>query len=169
MYQIDVQCEKTNMLKKFPEVFTEKLNTHKGLFKMKRMPFGIAPAAAIFQRNIEQLFKGMKGVTNYLDDILITGRTIEEHKANLEMVVERLKEAGLTVKAEKCRFFEEQLEYLGHLITREGLKKTDKKIKAIVDAPRPETVTQITSFCGMVQYYAKFVPHISQILKPIYN
>lgn len=133
---------------------------------MKKCP---SAAAAIFQRNVEQLFKGMKGVTNYLDDILITGSTFEEHKENLEKVLNRLKEAGLTVKPEKCSFFEEEPEYLRHLITREGLKKTDKKIRAIVDAPRPKTVTQVRSFCGMMQYYSKFVPHISQILKPIYN
>ena len=103
------------------------ITTHVGLFKNLRMPFGITPASSIFQQKIEQLFKGMKGVVCYIDDILVTGENLEAHIKNLEMVLTKLKEAGLTLRLSKCEFFKEEVEYLGHLISKEGLKKSQKR------------------------------------------
>ncbi|KAH0822303.1 hypothetical protein GEV33_000488 [Tenebrio molitor] len=144
-------------------------STHRGLFTVNRMPFGISPASAKFQKYIEQLFMGMKNVINFLDDILITGPTKKEHLETLEKVLKKLDEAGLTVKKEKCKFFQDEVEYLGHIIDKNGLRKTKDKISAITEAPQPKTVTQVRSFCGMVNYYSRFVPNLAAILRPIYN
>lgn len=144
-------------------------STHKGLFTMNRMPYGIAPATAKFQKHLEQLFMGMENVVNFVDDILITGPNREEHLKTLEAVLKKLSEAGLTAKKDKCRFFQEQVEYMGHIISRHGLRKTKEKVEAIIYAPEPTTVSQVRSFCGMVNYYAKFVPNLAKMLRPIYD
>ncbi|XP_023311910.1 uncharacterized protein K02A2.6-like isoform X3 [Anoplophora glabripennis] len=144
-------------------------STHKGLYKVNRMPYGISPASAIFQRHLEQLFQGMENVSNFIDDILVTGKDDEEHIRMLDNVLRKLQDAGLTVKADKCKFFQDELEYLGHKITKEGIKKTEDKVEAIVAAPTPTNVSETRSFIGMVNYYSKFIPDLATKLKPIYN
>ncbi len=89
------------------------INTHKGLFVYNRLPFGISSAPAIFQRCIETLLRGLKGVSVYLDDILITGATLEEHLTNLDAVLYKLHEAGLRLNQAKCSFLKSRIEYLG--------------------------------------------------------
>lgn len=100
--------------------------------------------------------------------MIVTGKTRAEHKNNLEAVFVKIKDAGLKVKLEKCDFFQSEINYLGHTISKHGLKKNDDKVKAIVNAPRPQTVTQVKSFAGLVNYYSKFVPKLSLIMHPIY-
>lgn len=145
------------------------LTTHLGLFKPKRLLFGVSPAAAIFQMKIEQTLQGLPSVAVFADDICVTGEDEESHLKNLEAVLQRLKEAGLTVRPDKCRFLEDEIEYLGHVISKDGLKKSKKKVAAIENAGRPTTITQVRSFCGMVQYYSKFIPNLAQIMSPIYK
>lgn len=144
-------------------------STHKGLYKVNRLPYGITPASAIFEKNIEQLLQGCKGTANFLDDIIITGKTRTEHEENLKTVFLKLREAGLQLKKEKCEFFKEEISYLGYTISNKGLKKNLDKQKAIINAPRPRNISQVKSFEGMINYYGKFVPKLSIIMKPIYD
>lgn len=144
-------------------------STHKGLFKMNRLPYGVSPAAAIFQRQIEQLLQGISGVCNFLDDFIVTGRTREEHFENLRQVFQKLTEANLKVRWGKCAFFQKQVTYLGHVIDKNGIRKSKDKVEAILDAPAPQNATQVKSFAGMVNYYAKFVPRLSLLMGPIYE
>ena len=90
------------------------INTHLGLFCYKRLPFGIATAPAIWQRAMSIVLQGCTGVVYYIDDILVTGRTREEHEKNLQMVFSRLQQFGLHVKLSKCQFFQDSMTYLGH-------------------------------------------------------
>lgn len=144
-------------------------STHKGLYKVKRIPFGITPASAIFQRTLEQVLQGSDGTANLLDDIIVTGTTRAQHEHNLKEVFAKLREAGLKINLSKCSFFQNEIQFLGHTITKDGLKKNNDKITAIVDAPTPKTTTQIKSFAGMVNYYSKFVPRLSILMRPMYN
>ncbi|KAF0708423.1 Reverse transcriptase domain-containing protein [Aphis craccivora] len=125
-------------------------STHKGLFKVHRLPYGVAPASAIFQKLIEQLFQGHEGVANFLDDIIITGQNNKEHLKNLDKVFNILYESGLKVKLSKCEFFKSEIEYLGHIISAKGLRKCENKVRAIVDAPAPCNITQVKSFADNV-------------------
>ena len=145
------------------------LNTTKGLYKINRMPFGISSASALCQKFISQLFTGMEGVVNFQDDLLVTANDDESHLQNLEKVLTKLEEAGLTVELSQCAFFQDKVEYLGFEISKHGLSKLDDKIKAICLAPPPQNVSELRSFLGMVNYYSKFVPHIATILKPLYD
>jgi len=105
----------------------------------------------------------------YLDDILVTGKSEEEHHQNLGEVLTQLEQAGLRLKRSKCSFMLSSVEYLGHKISAQGLQPTDEKIRAIKEAPAPKDVSQLKSFLGLVNYYGKFLPHLSQTLAPFYR
>ena len=107
------------------------INTSKGLFRYNRLPFGISSAPGIFPRVIENLLQGIQNVVVYLDDILITGSSEEQHLKNLSEVLKRLQRAGLRLKKEKCEFLAMSVVYLGHRIDAKGLHPTNNKIYAI--------------------------------------
>ena len=112
------------------------------------MPFGLTNAPATFQRLIESCLGDLhlKYCIIYLDDIIIFSKTPGEHLKQLQSVFKKLDEAGLRLKPGKCEFFRPQLEYLGHVVSKEGIETNPKKIAAIVNWPRPMTVTQVWSF-----------------------
>lgn len=144
-------------------------STHKGIYLLKRLPFGTKPACSIFQLIVERILQGVKGAVNFLDDIVVTGDTEEEHLRNLEEVLKRLKEAGFKLNLKKCQFFEKSISYLGHIIDKDGLRKDENKVKAMIETPKPKNVDQIRAFVGMINYYSKFVPKLAQILRPLYD
>ena len=111
------------------------INTPKGLYKYNRLPFEVHSAPAIFHRAMEGLLRDIPSTVVNLDDILVTGKTEVEHLENLEAVLTRLEDEGLTLKKPKCQFFLEEVEHLGHKISAAGLQPSDKKIQAIIDAP----------------------------------
>ena len=145
------------------------INTHKGLFRYNRLPFGVSAAPSIFQRTMEVLLQGLAGVCVYLDDILITGKTEAEHLNNLSAVLERLKNAGMKLNSSKSAFMLGEVKYLGHKITSQRLQPTDEKVRAILKAPAPTNVSQLKSFLGMLNYYGKFLPSLSTCLAPLYS
>ena len=112
------------------------INTHLGLYRYTRLPFGVASAPAIFQRTMDTLLQGIPGVICYIDDILITGQTESEHLKALDEVLSRLGQSGLRVKKEKCAFLQDSVEYLGHRIDRHGMHATPQKLTAINDCGR---------------------------------
>ena len=145
------------------------VNTHKGLYCYNRLPFGVASAPAIFQRAIETVLQGIPHVCVYLDDILISGTNTEDHLKTLETVLSKLETAGIRLKRSKCSFMLPSLEYLGHKISSKGLQPTSEKVQAIHEAPAPKDVSQLKSFLRLLNYYCKFLPHLSTILAPLYK
>lgn len=143
--------------------------THKGLYRYQRLPFGITSAPALFQRAMDQILSGLPGVQCYLDDLLITGSDEKSHLQNLEATLQRLEDYGLRVRRDKSEFFKSSVEYLGHVIDSAGLHKAPSKVKAIVEAPSPNNVTQLRSFLGLLTYYARFVPNLANKLKPLHE
>ncbi|KAI5086647.1 hypothetical protein C0J45_23302, partial [Silurus meridionalis] len=145
------------------------INTHKGLFRYKRLRFGITSAPSVFQQTMDQILAGFPGVVCYLDDILVTGTDEQSHLQHLDATLERLKEYGLRVRKDKCEFFQFAVEYLGHVIDTSGLHTSPSKVKAIVDAPVPKNVSQLRSFLGLLNYYGRFIPNIATLLKPLHK
>lgn len=135
------------------------INTHKGLFRYKRLPFGITSAPSLFQRAMDQILAGLPGVVCYLDDILVTGTDDKSHLQHLDATLNRLKEYGLRVRKDKCEFFQSAVEYMGHVIDASGLHTSPSKVRAIVDAPGPKNVSQLRSFLGLLNYYGRFRRH----------
>ena len=145
------------------------VNTHKGLYEYNCLPFGVSSAPSIFQRTMDNLLQGIKGVSVYIDDILISGSTVEEHLRTLDKVLERLHNAGLRLNKSKCFFLRPWIEYLGHIINRDGLRPTMEKVRAIQEAPTPRNVGELRSFFGIINYYSRFLPNLSTKLAPLYQ
>ena len=103
----------------------------------------------------------------YIDNILITGKTSEEHLEHLEEVLQRLSRHGVRVKKSKCRFFHPSVIFLGHRLDASGIHPTEEKLKAIVDASTPKNVQELCSFLGLINYYGKFIPNAATILAPL--
>ncbi|XP_055338681.1 uncharacterized protein K02A2.6-like [Paramacrobiotus metropolitanus] len=137
------------------------INTHKGLFRYNRLPFGVSSGPSIFQQIMEKILQGCEGVAVYLDDIIITGRTEEEHLRNLEKVLQRLEEHGLTLKQAKCRFMQSSVEYLGFVVDSRGRHISRDRVKALLDMNRPTNVSELRAFLGLVNHYGKFLPDLS--------
>ncbi|XP_050502926.1 uncharacterized protein K02A2.6-like [Diabrotica virgifera virgifera] len=145
------------------------INTHIGLFRFTRLTYGIASAPAIFQSIMDQILAGIPNVHCYLDDILISGTSIEHVSRLLEIVFNRLSSYNIKVNAQKCSFFKDQVEYLGHRIDKDGIHPTSDKLRAIKEAPEPKDITQLRSYLGLINYYSKFIPMLSGRLKPLYK
>ena len=143
------------------------LSTHKGLYQLNRLGFGVASAPALWQQTMDRILQGIPRTECLLDDVITTGESDAEHLENLETVLKRLADSGLRVNPEKCKFFQESIEYCGHIVSKEGLHKTDAKIAAISDAPEPTNQTQLRSFLGRVNYYHRFLEDSSTTMYPL--
>ena len=118
---------------------------------------------------MESILHNLPHVCVYIDDILVTGKSGEEHVRTLDEVLTRLKAAGLRLKREKCSFMLSSAEYLGHSISAEGHRPTQEKVRAILNAPAPQNISQLWSFLGLVNCYARFLPNLSSTLAPLYS
>ena len=144
------------------------VNTPKGLMQYLRMPYGIKPASSIFQSVMDTLLGNISMVGIRTDDILISGRTDAEHLQNLEKVVCKLSDVGITIRKEKCNFFMSEGENLGHIIDKYGIRVNPSKTDALRNARKPKNVKELQSFIGGVSYYSKFIPDMATITKPLY-
>ena len=143
------------------------INTQKGLYQYKRLCFGVSSAPGIFQRVMEQILQGVPMTVVYLDDVLVTGKTPEEHDQNLRTVLTRMQEAGIRLKRSKCEFHQTSVTYLGHVIDSTGIHPTEDKVKAIVDAPVPQNAQELRSFLGLLHFYHHFLRNLSSLLAPL--
>lgn len=145
-------------------------STPDGHYEFLRMPFGLKNAPATFQRMMNNVLNqeiNRDICLVYLDDIIIYSKTKQEHINRLQQVFEALRNANLKVNKNKCVFMEKEIEFLGHVLNKDGLKPNQKKIEAIQKFPIPQTVKEIRAFLGLIGYYRKFVPNLSKIVKPL--
>ncbi|KAL5475243.1 hypothetical protein EMCRGX_G027319 [Ephydatia muelleri] len=145
------------------------INTQKGLYRFNRLAFGIASAPAIWQRAMDQVLMGIPKTQCLLDDIIVAGSSVEEHLTLLEQVLDRLAQYNLTLNKKKCKFLQPEITYCGFRVDGTGLHKTPEKVRAVVDAPQPDNITQLRAFLGMVNYYHRFLPNLSHKLAPLYR
>ncbi|KAL3192650.1 hypothetical protein MRX96_058871 [Rhipicephalus microplus] len=151
-----------SLLTKFKALFQPRVGT------FTSTACGVASAPAIFQREIDSLFRGMRHVAVYLDDILATGRKEEDYLQNLHSILARLQHAGLKLKLEKCIFFAPSIEYLGHVISLAGLAPTSRKVEAVLKAPKPQNKKELQSYLGLINFYRTFLPNLSSHLQPLH-
>ena len=142
-----------------------------GFYECERMPFGLTNAPAMFQC----LMQGCLGNLHlqyciiYIDDIIVFSKTPEEHLVRLRAVLEQLKKAELKLKPSKCEFFKQELTYLGHVVSKNGIQTDSKKVEVIQKWPVPTTVTEMCSFLGFTNYYCRFIKKYAQVAKPLYK
>ena len=136
-----------------------------GRFCFKRVPFGITSAPEIFQHEMSTLLHGLKGTEVIMDDILIYGKTREEHNTRLKKTLDRILESGL--KLNKCEFEHTQITYFGHLISEMGISPNPERVKAIKELLAPTNVNELRRVIGMINYLGRFLPDLSTTMKPI--
>ena len=129
--------------------------THMGTYQWKRVPFGLKGAPSFYQQQIANALEGLlyKCCEVYIDDIIIYGTTEEEFLDNLRAVLERLDERGITVNPAKCKFGVESVEYVGHVVSHDGLTMSEEKKAKVLDFPIPDTTKQLRGFLGLVNYF----------------
>jgi len=143
--------------------------TRYGHFEFRVLPFGLTNAPATFMRLMNDIFRDMldECVIVFLDDILIFSKTLDEHRRHVRAALAKLRQHKLYAKESKCELFQRQVEFLGHIVDRDGLHVMQDKVKAIRDWPALRNVADIRSFLGLVGYYRRFIANFSHIAAPI--
>ncbi|XP_028418795.1 uncharacterized protein K02A2.6-like [Dendronephthya gigantea] len=143
------------------------INTHLGLYRYTRLPFGVAAAPAIFQKTMDEILQGIGGVGYILDDILVTGKDDTEHRQNLELTLQRLDDFGIKLKESKCSFMQDEVEYFAFVVNKEGIHPSPKKVEAMLKLEDPNNKKELQSWLGIVNYYRKFIPNMSTMVQPL--
>ena len=140
---------------------------HPGKWQFNRCPFGLTQAPAYFQRVVGEVIEGLSFAFGYLDDILVYSSSLEEHLEHCEQIFQRLEKFQLKLSFEKCAFMKKQVQYLGHLISGEGIEPVPEKLNSLKEMAEPTTPKGVKQYLGFVGYYRKFIPKYSDIAKPL--
>ncbi|XP_016139457.1 uncharacterized protein K02A2.6-like [Sinocyclocheilus grahami] len=149
---------------------SKRLTTFITLFKrycFRRLPFGITSTPEIFQKRMSELLRNVEGVCCYMDDILVYGRTREEHDHRLDEVLNTIHASGLKLKKEKCIFGQKELGFVGHRLSKEGIRPDPEKVRAIRDLSKPQNLTELKLMLGMINYLCRYLPHSTTVLQPL--
>ena len=125
------------------------------------MPFEIPSAPEVPQKSMDKFFGDLEGVACYADDLCVWSKSLEQHFERLEELFKHAGERGLKFNAGKCEFIKEEIDYLGHIFTKNGIKVDQRKISAIKNMPIPKSNQELMRFLGMVTYLMKFIPDMS--------
>ena len=141
-----------------------------GLWEYNRMPFGLCSAPSTFQRLMTSGMNDLlfQVLLVYLDDILVFSKTFQEHLERLRIVLSRLREMGLKLNPEKCKFGQSSVQYLGYTISAEGIETAKDKVEAVTKWPTPHTLRDLRSFLGFASYYRRFVQGFAHIAGPLH-
>ena len=146
-------------------------STDKGHFEYNVVPFGLTNAPAVFSRLMGRIMAGLVGkiLFNYLDDVIVLGKNPTTHVQNIKSALQRFRDASLKLKLSKCSFFQSEVAFLGHKISRHGISPDPMKIQAVKNFQTPRNQKDVLRFLGMTGYYRKFVKNYAFIAKPLYE
>ena len=147
--------------------FSAGLSSGHALYQFTRMPFGLKNSPSYFQELMGKVLEGIPFARAYVDDVIIYSKNIDEHVEHIEIVFQRLREHGLKLKLPKCQFLTDETKYLGFVVNAQGIKPDPDKIRAIKNLPRPTTVKEVRAISGLLNYYRRFLPNLSSILRPL--
>lgn len=138
-------------------------------YEFNRMPFGLKGGPTTFQRLMNNVLTGLNGseLFVYLDDIVVFAASLDEHDQKIFRLFRRLYDSGLRLQPEKCVFLSEEVSYLGHVISSDGVRPNPEKIKAVEHFPVPKTPKNIKEFLGLIGYYRRFIPNVASRAKPL--
>lgn len=144
-------------------------NVEHGHYEFLRMPMGLKNSPSTFQRVMDNVLKDLQNTIClvYLDDIIVFSTSLQEHIINLEKVFQKLRESNFKIQLDKSEFLKLETAYLGHIISKDGVKPNPDKISAIQNYPLPKTSTEIKRFIGLLGYYRKFIPDFAKVTKPM--
>ena len=154
------QCnEKTTFITKY------------GLFEYTRMPFGLCNAPSTFQRAMEVVLRGLqwRSLLVYLDDVIILGKDVDDNLQNLAEVLGRMQHYGLKLKPSKCRLLRDEVLFLGHVVSGQGIGPNPELIKTVQTWSPPKNLTELQAFVGLCNYYRRFVKDFAEICSPLHE
>lgn len=151
------------------EEYKTAFRTHNGLFEFPVMPFGLTNAPTTFQSFMNIIFAELlrKRVLVFMDDILVYLETLEGHVILLEKVSNILEQHKFLIKKSKCAFATRKVEYLGHIVSGQGVATDPSKIQSVLQWPTPKNVNQLRGFLGLIGYYRKFIKDYGMISRPL--
>ncbi|GAA6081704.1 uncharacterized protein LOC111855352, partial, partial [Tachysurus ichikawai] len=139
-----------------------------GFWEFNRLPQGITNAPSTFQRLMEKCMgDNLSEVLVFLDDLIVFSDTLEEHERRLLHVLGSLRDCGLKLSLEKCKFFQQSVKYLGHIVSENGVETDPQKVEAIKTWPNPRNLKELRSFLGFSGYYRRFVKDYAKLVKPL--
>jgi hypothetical protein len=138
-----------------------------GVFRHRRLPFGVSPAPEVFHRVIADVLRDLPGVLHYVDDVLVYGATKEEHEERLHRVLARLRRAGFAISDAKCVFRQPAVVFLGHLISGEEIRPDPAKVAILCNMRPPTNITEHRGLMGFVNFLAQYLPHYSTLTEPL--
>jgi transposase InsO family protein len=139
-----------------------------GRFAFKRLPQGISCASEIFQRKMTEVLEDLEGVLIYQDDILVYGANADEHDKRLKAVMERLKSANVRLNMKKCQIKKPEVQFLGRILSGDGVSPDPEKVQAVLNLPAPEDVEGLRRVIGMIHYLGSFLPNLSEVMAPMF-
>ncbi|XP_052813877.1 uncharacterized protein K02A2.6-like [Mya arenaria] len=145
------------------------VNTSKGLYRYCRLVYEIGSSPSIFQSVMDKILAEIPNVVCRIDDILITGPNDQSHLTSLREVLKRLSEHNIKLNEKKCSFMQDEVVYMGHLVNKHGVQATKDKIDAIRNCPKPENVSQLKSYLGLIGYYRSFLQNLASLLHPLHG
>lgn len=140
-----------------------------GQYEMLRLPFGLNSACATFQRLTELALQGLQWTTClvYIDDVIVHAPSFNVHMHRLIEVLQRLSDAGLKLKPEKCRLLQPEVVFLGHVVSGDGVRPDPSNVDKVINWPTPETPKQVKQFVATASYYRRFVRYFAKIARPL--
>ena len=138
-----------------------------GRYCFNRLPFGITSAPEHFQKRMSKILQGLEGIVCLIDDILVYGKTQEEHGKRLATVLHKIAAAGVTLNEDKCEIAKTQVKFLGQLIDKHGIHPDPGKVSAIKQMKAPTNITELRRFLGMLNQLGKFIPQLAEATKPL--
>ena len=148
--------------------------THQGLYEFSVMPFGLKNSPAVFQSLMQRVLMGLNPdqgadfVSVYLDDVLVFSEMFDDHLQHIALVIQRLSKAGLMLKPSKCHFICQEVQYLAHLLSPEGIRPNPERIAAVREYTTPRLVKEVRQFLGLASYYRRFVKGFAKIAQPLH-
>ena len=143
------------------------MTTHFGLFQWIVMPMGLKNSPSVFQRNMQDILKDLPFAQVFVDDIIVASDSVEEHWVHLERLLTRLRESRTYIKGSKVALFRTSVDFLGHVISDQGVAPQQKKVEAVRNWPVPTSVADVRSFLGLAGYYRKFIHHFAAKAAPL--
>ena len=142
-----------------------------GHYQFRVVPMGLSNSPSVFQRVMNKVFAKQlnKYCLVYMDDILVFSKTPEEHLAHLRDVLSTIRECGLSVKTKKCHFFQQQLKFLGHIVSKDGISPDPDKVKVVTDWPELERQSDVRAFLGLTTYFKRFIRNYAKIAAPLFD
>ena len=141
--------------------------TQDGLYRYKRLSFGVNAAPEKFQHIVRQVLADCEGTVNIADDIIVHGKDTAEHDRRLLKVLMRLQKRGLTLNAKKCKFRMPKVEFMGFLLSIHGIGPTAEKSRAVMEAQQPKSAAEVRSFLGLVGFNSRFIPNLATTAEPL--